>query len=103
MTLKQAFGRSSLGLVLEEEEEDARFSFWSTELGLEQGDDKAKTRFKIGRREKNFKTRPSDVLTNQAAIVARRKQDLQDQTLTWGGGFNWRGPFRHSVCYNKIS
>ncbi|MBI4064192.1 MAG: hypothetical protein HY401_07825 [Elusimicrobia bacterium] len=90
LDIKQSFGRSSLAFVLDEEEEDARFTFWSVGAGLEQGDDKAKTRFKVGRREKDFKTRNSSLLTNRAEIGAYRKQDALGETIRWGGDLLWR-------------
>ncbi len=87
---KEKVGQSSLAQVLEEEEDDARFSFWETDLGFRHGDDKASVIMKANHRERNYKNRDSDYSGNRWLLSTWRKSNLQEETVRWGGELSVR-------------
>ncbi|MBI4668147.1 MAG: hypothetical protein HY747_02995 [Elusimicrobia bacterium] len=90
LTLKEEFGRSSLSAVFDEEEDDAKFTYWATGLDFEHGSDKAKAHAEAGRRQRDYKTRRSDLTVNHLGAGAWQKTDFNGETVRLGGRLQWR-------------
>lgn len=90
LRFKQEFGRSSQALVLEEEEDDDRFSFWKASMGLTQGDEKAKFHLDAFRYEKDYKARLTDFETTRVEADAWRRLSWKGDEFRGGFFGSWR-------------